>query len=248
MLNSNLESYLDLDVRPHWDNLEQVNADMPHQLSTLGGQPARQVINELGAELIGLLLESLEIATQTCTTVPIAPPGPDHYYSRKIFRKGRGIMAKRGIARKLRGLKENNDHDDFPATFTTEQDGDANTAERTAAGERVTTQMQEYMREHPEATQRGALMAVYDMHNRELAAINKADTKLTEQAKIRKQRALIDAKQSLGNKLATGKYQSTPKSALRILKTEQGTVTDPNRIKNIIHSYYKETYQRRKVE
>jgi hypothetical protein len=102
-LNSRLETFLDLDVRPHWDNLEQLNADTPHQLKTLGGQPARHVVNELGAELIGLLMESLDIATQTCTTVPSAPQGPDHYYSRKVSRKRRGIiMAKRAIARKLR--------------------------------------------------------------------------------------------------------------------------------------------------
>jgi hypothetical protein len=96
------------------------------------------------------------------------------------------------------------------------------------------------MREHPEATELEALMAIYDSQNKELAAINKQGTKLTDQAEVRKQRALLDEKQSLGNKLATGKYQDTLKSALHILQTQDGTTTDPERIKNIIYDYYKE--------
>jgi hypothetical protein len=158
------------------------------------------VVNELGAELIGLLMESLDIATQTCTTVPSAPQGPDHYYSRKVSRKRRGIiMAKRAIARKVRGLAQGLNRDSAGDTSAAQQEGEGTMPpEGIAADERITAQLQDYMREHPEATTRGALMAIYDTHNKELAAINKADTKLTEQAEVRKQRALIDAKQSLG--------------------------------------------------
>src|SRR6185437_16155833 len=57
---------------------------------------------------------------------------------------------------------------------------------------------------------------------------------------IRRVRKLTEDRQKLGNKMATGKASITPKSALRVLNTGQGTTTDPTRIMTIIESYYKE--------
>jgi hypothetical protein len=214
MLGCKLEAFLENDVRPHWDKLEKLNADVPRKLPMLGTKPARTIVDELGAELISLLEASLDIAMHTCTTVPTAPQGPDHYYSRKVSRKRKGIiMAKRAIDRKLRGLARSPNPDSTVAASVARHEDDMAVPPKVkAAGERVNAQLQEYMREHPEATEIGALMAMYDTHNKELAAINKANTKLSEQTEVRKQRALIDAKQLLENKLATGKHQATPKS------------------------------------
>jgi len=41
----------------------------------------------------------------------------------------------------------------------------------------------------------------------------------------------MDAKQSVGNKQATGKWQAQDKSNLRALRTDVGIIADPDKIK-----------------
>lgn len=55
-------------------------------LTVLGGLPARQVLDQLGAKVTDLLIECLNIAMQTCTTVALRPPGPTHYDPRAVAR------------------------------------------------------------------------------------------------------------------------------------------------------------------
>eukprot|EP00882_Tetradesmus_deserticola_P015772 GHRQ01016807.1.p1 GENE.GHRQ01016807.1~~GHRQ01016807.1.p1 ORF type:complete len:640 (+),score=12.43 GHRQ01016807.1:161-1921(+) len=148
-LNTRLQTYLDGEVKPHWNNMEQRNADRPRQLQTLGNRPAREVVNELGSELVTLLLESLQIATETCTTTIAGPSGPDHYYSKKLSRKRRGIiLTKRAVAHKLRtmssnGNKDNKPHDGrAPSTTPLEE---LNTHRGRAAMDRASTKVAEYM-------------------------------------------------------------------------------------------------------
>jgi len=47
-LDAETNKYVQEDVRPHWDAITKANADQPKPLTTLGGLPARQVVDRLG--------------------------------------------------------------------------------------------------------------------------------------------------------------------------------------------------------
>jgi len=90
LLAHQTSEYVDQYVLPHWDNLESSNADRPKPLTNLGSKTAREVVDELGGQLTGLLMTSLEVALQTCKKVPNQPQGPTHFYPRKRKRQSSG--------------------------------------------------------------------------------------------------------------------------------------------------------------
>jgi exonuclease III/ribonuclease HI len=228
--------YVVNDVLPHWERIEGHNADRPQPLLTLGAKPARAVVDELGATLTGLLMKSLEIATQTCTTTPLHPQGPTHYYPRGVARKKWKIITeKREVARRLRNMAA---EDNAESTKM-----DRKHADKAPAGNphrKVAENVAHCQQQHPELTQTGALLHMHKDLNRQLASINKEHAKLSEQAEIRKTRQQLDERQKTGNKIATGKAAWAPKSALRVLDTGAGTTSDPTRIMQLIETYYQD--------
>ena len=231
--------YMQEDVLPHWGDLERHNGDRPRQLDTLGGRPAREVVDELGSTLTSLLLSSLDLAMQTCSTVPVCPQGSAHYYPRGVARKKKKIIKqKQAVAYNLRKLSSNESM--HKTGRQTQPAADQSQAPDSQVLNAVDGKMAGYKAQHPEATERGALLAVHKDLHEQLTCINKEHAKLSEQAEIDRVRKQLDASQKLGNRIATGKAAFTPRSALRILDTDQGTTTDPTRIMNIIETYYKE--------
>eukprot|EP00878_Enallax_costatus_P023341 GHUV01024817.1.p1 GENE.GHUV01024817.1~~GHUV01024817.1.p1 ORF type:complete len:454 (-),score=33.76 GHUV01024817.1:203-1564(-) len=238
-LANRTSTYMQEDILPHWAGLERHNGDRPRQLDTLGGRPAREVVDELGDTLASLLMSSLDLALQTCSTVPVCPQGSAHYYPRGVARKKNKIIKqKQAVAHNLRKL---NNRENGTGRRT---QPDTDQSEALRPDRQVLTALDgkiaEYKAQHPEATDRGALLAVHKDLHEQLTCINKEHAKLSEQAEIDRIRNQLDAKQKLGNRMATGKAAFTPRSALRILDTDQGTTTDPTRIMSIIETYYKE--------
>jgi len=84
-----------------------------------------------------------------------------------------------------------------------------------------------------------ALKAKYQELSKDIVRIDKEYLSFHAQEEAQKMRKLMEEKQKLGNKLATGQHQATPKSALKILKAEDGTtVTDPKDIMKVVEQYY----------
>ena len=71
----------------------------------------------------------------------------------------------------------------------------------------------------------------------EQADINKHHQKLALQEAIRQEQRMLEAKQKLGNKLATGQHKPTPAIACKVVKTAQGLVTDPKQVLEAMHEW-----------
>jgi len=97
---------------------------------------------------------------------------------------------------------------------------------------------QAYRLKHPDDTEEHVLKAVRKELNRQQAQINREYTKLSVQDTRQRTQKLMDEKQSVGNKQATGKWQAQEKSNLRALQTDTGITTDPDKIKTYIEAYY----------
>ena len=224
-----LQHHYHQEVMHHWELLAHSNGNKPHTLTTIAGRPARHVIDELGDQLTTLLLKSDEIARSCCpTTKRTLGKQHQHYYNRKTARKlHRVILQKRAIATRLAALKQNHNIQGKTATESGPEQRE------------VHRRLQTYKQQHPEAQEKDALQAVRKQLNTEQAHINKEHTKLTEQAARQRAQQLMDERQSVGNKQATGKWQPQSQSNLRILQTtDEDMLTHPDKIIEYIEQYY----------
>jgi hypothetical protein len=91
---------------------------------------------------------------------------------------------------------------------------------------------------HPDATEADILKAVRKELNQQQAQINREYTKLSAQDAQQRTEKLMDEKQSVDNKQATGKWQAQDTSHLRALQSDEGIIADPEKIKTYIEAYY----------
>jgi hypothetical protein len=95
-----------------------------------------------------------------------------------------------------------------------------------------------YQLKHPEATAEDSLKAVRKELNRQQAQINREYNKLSVQDAQQQAQKLMDEKQSMGNKQATGKWQAQDRSNLRTLHADDSIIVDPDKIRNYVEAYY----------
>jgi len=112
------------------------------------------------------------------------------------------------------------------------------TPQQAQAQEDVEALIQGYTATHPHANADTAMRAVRKELNKEQGCIDKEHTKLSMQEAQQRTQKLMDEKQSIGNKQATGKWQPQARTNLRVLQTERGLIADPDKIKAHIEAYY----------
>eukprot|EP00775_Hariotina_reticulata_P002516 gene2516-biopygen4093 len=234
-LHAETSTYVEQDVMPHWARHESTPADKPLPLTTLGGEPARQVIDRLGTQITTLLMMSDKTAQLCCPTVTPNAKSYQYFYPRTIARKqSRIIKQKKAIATRLRhALGHVNgacgtDAKPEPQSICMLNDKDEEVDELVKAHEAT----------HPDATDTDALKAIRKELNRQQGEINREYTKLSAQEERHRVQKLMDEKQSAGNKQATGKWQAQTTSNLKVLQTEEGLISEPGKIKKHIESYY----------
>ena len=82
--------------------LEGHNADIPRKLEYLDARPAREVVNQLETQLTHAIVESLEIALDTCATVTTHRPDGIHLYTHKTSEQRKRLQLQvRSVKRKL---------------------------------------------------------------------------------------------------------------------------------------------------
>jgi endonuclease/exonuclease/phosphatase family metal-dependent hydrolase len=81
-----LSNIIEQEVRPHWSRLQETDASRPAPLSTVEGQPARQLVDQLGEHISTLLLGAHGIAMEVCTTRRTNPSG-QHFRPRAVSRR-----------------------------------------------------------------------------------------------------------------------------------------------------------------
>eukprot|EP00775_Hariotina_reticulata_P006755 gene6755-biopygen8554 len=233
-LHAETSTYVEQDVMPHWARHETTPADKPLPLTTLGGEPARQVIDRLGTQFTLLLMMSDKTAQLCCPTVTPNAKSYQYFYPRTIARKqSRIIKQKKAVATRLRqALGHANG-----ACGT-----DAKPEPQSTCMHKVEKEVEElvkaYKATHPDATETEALKAIREALNNQQGEINREYTKLSAQEERHRVQKLMDAKQSAGNKQATGKWHAQTTSNLKVLQTDEGLISEPGKIKKYIESYY----------
>ena len=217
-------------VQPHWAQIEQTCATRVHQLGEIAGESARTVVDRLGATITDMLQTSLDIALDMCPKTPGNVKGM-HFRPRLTARRWHKLVAnKRVIAAQLYKAQHPSEHSHEAKESATQQS-------TTTTEQRVANLVETYKASNPKATTQETLKALYKEMGHEQAAINKHHQKLALQEAIRQEQRMLEAKQKLGNKLATGQHKPTPAIACRVVKTAQGLVTDPKQVLEAMHEW-----------
>eukprot|EP00775_Hariotina_reticulata_P015124 gene15124-biopygen1518 len=233
-LHAETSTYVEQDVMPHWARHETTPADKPLPLTTLGGEPARQVIDRLGTQFTLLLMMSDKTAQLCCPTVTPNAKSYQYFYPRTIARKqSRIIRQKKAVATRLRqALGHAN------GACGTDAKPEPQSTCMLKVEKEVEELVKAYKATHPDATETEALKAIREALNNQQGEINREYTKLSAQEERHRVQKLMDEKQSAGNKQATGKWHAQTTSNLKVLQTDEGLISEPGKIKKYIESYY----------
>eukprot|EP00775_Hariotina_reticulata_P002197 gene2197-biopygen3730 len=234
-LQAETSTYVEQDVMPHWARHESTPADKPLPLTTLGGEPARQVIDRLGTQITTLLMMSDKTAQLCCPTVTpnaksltnTSTPGTT------AWKQSRIVKQKKAVATRLRHALGHANR-----ACGTDAKHEPQSICMLKVDKEVDDLVEAYKATHPDATDTEALKAVRKELNRQQGEINREYTKLSAQEERHRVQKLMDEKQSAGNKQATGKWQAQTTSNLKVLQTDEGLISEPGKIKKYIESYY----------
>ena len=193
-----LSNIVEQEVRPHWRRLQETDASRPAPLSTVEGQPARQLIDQLGEQISTLLLGAHGIAMEVCTTRRTNPSGL-HFRPRAVSRR------RKRLVQECQEI-------------------------RTAIGEarRLSAPDQDL---------------VHNLHGKvgQIKSLDKQHSTLCQQDAIKRERRILTKRPKMGNKIALRKTDEAPNTALRVLRTGDGTtITDPKDITAFIEATYRQ--------
>eukprot|EP00878_Enallax_costatus_P001532 GHUV01001683.1.p1 GENE.GHUV01001683.1~~GHUV01001683.1.p1 ORF type:complete len:2173 (+),score=325.19 GHUV01001683.1:401-6520(+) len=225
------------EVYPHWRLLEGQNADQPMRLLHITNRPAREVIEELGSEILLGLQDDMEIARALWSQSTARKDGSSHLHmcNRGPTRRRKKLLQQRKVIAMLlhqlrRGTTHSTDIKSPPKATHAEVEA------------RVTN----YLAQNKDACQDGndeqlqeqALLHVRQEINKEKAQIEKEHPRWCQQQEKKKQNHLMLNNQKLAGRIATGRHKATPRIALRALKAAQNTITtDGKEIIDIIEAY-----------
>eukprot|EP00882_Tetradesmus_deserticola_P000535 GHRQ01000587.1.p1 GENE.GHRQ01000587.1~~GHRQ01000587.1.p1 ORF type:complete len:2327 (+),score=302.27 GHRQ01000587.1:5202-12182(+) len=234
------------DVRPHWHALERESADLPRTLQQIHEQQASEVVDTLGEEILNLLANARDAAYTVCPTIDPTKSWR-HYRSRGLTCARKRLMKLKhavsaGLCMHRQKAKASKNKDINMSALRDEAFKDHKAAtmllhsaqHRTEHSRNVTAPspealaavqrlVQEHLEEHPEHTAVEAHQAVRDMTRAQLNELDKQCPRLAQQQAMLHTQQQLDSNQRKGNKQAIGKHKPNPKTALRIIKTSNGT-------------------------
>ena len=214
-----LEQILQQDVHPHWASISAKSPRQPAPIPSIEGLQSQQeiqaLIDALGDQIIDLLTGVRDTALNSGPTVQHNSAG-HHMYPR-------------GTAKARKRIKANTKQ---VATAIRHQDA-------TLIVEPMLKEKWETLQEASplQAPEEGLKQLKRDL-GKELRTIDREHAKLCQQEHLRKMQALYDDKQKIGNKIITGQYKGRNSAALHAIHTEEGLITDPQAIVEIIEQYY----------
>jgi hypothetical protein len=195
----------------------------PSTVEHLAGQPCQQIIDSLGEEISLLCQQGKDIAFRTCTTVPVQHDSR-HCRSRVVNRRYKRVNKTKHQANTWGQLQDDSIAEDLLSKKT----------HRT-----LRQVVSQYMLEHPDKSRQEVAQAVAKQCQAELNMITKEHPTFVAQERRQQFQKLADEKQKLCNKIATGQHKKKNQTELKYLVDENTgeLVTDPTRIKPLIHRY-----------
>jgi exonuclease III/ribonuclease HI len=252
-----LRAHLTQDVQPHFQELSRRGADAPRLLTCLGGEDAREVVEELSQRLTNLVGWLQDKALETCTTITTGGKAL-HCRPRKANKKRRRLVKRhQALKRLLRDMGgATTDRKVLAKHLTDGQERSARTHLRTgtpatatpprpgspapaADSAREALQDEDLSDAHVYEQVKEEATAV----RRQVNGIDREHMRHADQVALKKLQRRMDEKPRAAHKavLAEPQDPSKPRGDLSILKNKQGVVSgDPDWIKRTVEDHYRD--------
>jgi hypothetical protein len=199
-------------VHRHWQQLQNTPADRPHSLQNFeDGATAAEVVEDLGKQLLSLLEQADQTATEICPAKPQAACVHNlHYRPRNVKNKRRRVqMLYKTATSKLFRLKHP-EKQPAPNETTTE------------LAQTVDAAVAELQVKDPSLTEADALKKYINRMQKEKGRIDAEHAKLSMQQTAKHEQTLIQTNYRVGSKVALGSYKARSKAEGRALLTPSG--------------------------
>jgi hypothetical protein len=238
ILEDQLSQYRRADVQEHMEALKGQDAATPHQLTTLGGQPARSVVENLAERVIDLLTRTQELALEICPT-ETHTRGGEHMRPRKVAKQRAAVINERRLLGELARAKTQEDADadqlvHIAQTWATHEKN----VERRQAPQSIidlaanTTLSAEEWAE--------TIQQEREQRTKKQKAIDREHMKIADQKEINRRRAELDKNQRLASKSIFGERDDAkPKGGLIAVQDSTGrTTTNPEEVIAVVEEYF----------
>lgn len=240
-LRARTDVIMEQEVYPHWRLLENQTADRPRPMHSLQGTAARQIIEQMGQEILQNLREDMEIVESIWPRHKTGTHHGRHMCNRGPAKRRKRLLEQRkAIGMLLHQLRHGSAHSKDvqsppEAAMQAVQD---KLAEYQAQQLTVSADPTMLAQPCPNELQEAALKHIRSEINKEKFEIEREHPRWCRQKDKSRQRSLMATNQKLASKQATGRHKPTPKIALRVLKAAHNTITtDGKEILGIVEAY-----------